>query len=204
MQRNKIKVGEEYALSSYRDWYMYSGSVRRVQVLDVGAWENVPHFRAQADTEAPETVLVPGYATDQTSEMLEVPKRYRRRVPTRFDRGRSSLVLIREWLPNSDGTGSWEKPTTAQTRHLVATWEDAEAKMQAYRNEQNAKTRAAEEERHRRYEREGRINERLRDAGVNRSINLERSRFSGNDVSTVTADLLEALLDLAEHGQARG
>ena len=195
MQRNKIKVGEEYALASYRDWYMYSGHVRQVQVLDVGAWENVPHYRAQADTEKPEVVSVPHRPARET---LEVSKRYRRRVPTRFDRGMGSLVLVRQWLPNSDGTGSWGEPETAQTRHLVATWEDAEAKMKAYRNEQNAKTRAAEEERHRRYEREGRINERLRDAGVNRSINLERSRFSGNDVSTVTADLLEALLDLAE------
>lgn len=201
MQRSKIKVGEEYALASYRDWYMYSGHVRRVQVLDVGAWQNVPHYRAQTDPEAPETVPVPGYDPDQTSETLEVPKRYRRRVPTRFDRGLGSLVLVREWLPNSDGTGSWGEPTTAQTRHLVATWEDAEARMKAYRNEQNAKTRAAEEERHRRYEREGRINERLRDAGVNRSINLERSRFNGNDVSTVTADLLEALLDLIDGGR---
>lgn len=195
MQRNKIKIGEEYALASYRDWYMYSGHVRRVQVLDVSAWENVPHFRAQEDTTSPEVVSIPHRPARET---LEVPKRYRRRVPTRFDRGLGSLVLVREWLPNSDGTGSWGEPTTAQTRHLVATWEDAEAKMKAYRNEQNAKTRAAEEERHRRYEREGRINERLRDAGVNRSINLERSRFSGDDVSTVTADLLEALLDLAE------
>lgn len=199
MQRSKIKVGVEYALAAWRDWDKYRGHAKKVQVLDVGAWEDVPHYRAQIDTAAPETVPVPGYVTDQVPEMLEVSKRYRRRVPTKYDRGLGSLVLIRQWLPGENGNeGAWGEPTTAQTRHLVATWEDAEAKMQAYQDEQDAQTRAARAEKSRRNDREGRINERLRDLGVNRSLLLERSRFSGEDVSTVTADLLEALLTLAE------
>lgn len=201
MQRSKIKVGAEYALASWRDWDKYRGHARRVQVLDVGPWENVARYRADIDTEKPEVVPVPHRPSRET---LEVSKRYRRRVPTQYDRGQGSLVLVRPWLPGADGNkGAWGEPTTAETRHLVATWEDAEVKMKAYQDDEAAKTHAAEAERHRRLDREGRIQERLRDLDVASRPSVERSRFSSEDVVTIRAEHLERLLDLAEGAQVR-
>lgn len=198
MQRSKIKVGAEYALARWRDWDKYRGHATKVQVLDVEPWDSLPQYRASTDTRPPETVRVPGISAADGAALLEVPNRYRRREDVaRF--GKGNLVLVRQWLPGENGNeGAWGAPRTAETRHLVATWEDAEAKMQAYQDEQDAQTQAARAEKSRRNDREGRINERLRDLGVNRSLLLERSRFSSEDVSTVTADLLEALLDRAE------
>lgn len=195
MQRSKIKVGAEYAEARYRDWAEYRGRSKRVQVLSVEPWRVVPHWQAEQDETPPEAVAVPG----STDEALEVPKRYRRLVPTQWSRGVGTLVLVRQWEEGTDGdAGHWGKPQVAETRHIVATWEDAEKQMAEAQAQRDAERRRAEAERNRLAEREGRINERLRDLNLDRQVMLERSRISTGDVSTVTADLLEALLDLAE------
>lgn len=195
MQRSKIEVGAEYALATWRDWEKYRGHARRVQVLDAEPWENVAYYRADVDTEEAEVVALPGGGT------VEVSKRYRRRRPMPYNRGRGkgTLVLVRQWLPGANGnTGAWGEPTTAETRTLVATWEDAEQRMNAHQRAEEQRLAAARSEKSSRKDREGRINERLRDLNLDRQVILERSRISTGDVSTVTADLLEALLDLAE------
>lgn len=197
MQRSKIEVGEEYALATWRDWDKYRGHARRVQVLDAKPWENVARYRADVDTEEAEVVSLPGGGT------VEVSKRYRRRRPMPYDRGRGlgTLVLIRQWVPAANGNrGAWGEPTTAETRTLVATWAEAEVKMAAHQQAEEERLSAARAEKSRRKDRQGRINERLRDLNLDRQVILERSRISTGDVSTVTADLLEALLTLAERG----
>jgi len=198
MQRSKIEVGADYALATWRDWDKYRGHARRVQVLDAEPWENVARYRADVDTEEAEVVRLPGGGT------VEVSKRYRRRRPMPYDRGRGkgSLVLIRQWLPGANGnTGAWGEPTTAETRTLVTTWEDAEQRMAAHQQAEEERLSAARAEKSIRRDREGRINERLRDVHIDRQVILERSRISAGDVSTVTADLLEALLDLIDGGR---
>lgn len=196
MQRSKIKVGAEYGEARYRDWAEYTGRVARVQVLSVEPWRVVPHWQAERDETPPEAVAVPG-TTDQA---LEVSKRYRRFVPGRWDRGVGTLVLVRQWLPGENGNrGAWGKPQVAETRHIVATWADAEKQMAEAQAQRDADRRAAEAERNRLAEREGRINERMRDVGITIHARVERSRFDRRtDVLTIRADMLEALLTLAE------
>lgn len=198
MQRTKIKVGAEYAEARYRDWSESRNRAKRVQVLSVEPWRVVPHWQAEQDETPPEAVAVPG-TTDQA---LEVSRRYRRFVPTRWNKGVGTLVLVRQWEEDRDGSnGHWGKPQVAETRHIVATWRDAEKQMAEARAVQDANRRAAEAERNRLAEREGRINERMRDVGITIQARVERSRFDrSTDVLTIKADMLEALLTLAERG----
>lgn len=199
MQRSKIKVGVDYALATWRDWEKYRSHVRKVQVLDVGAWEVVPAYRSQTDTKPPEVVPIPHRPARET---LEVPLRYRR-YETIYgaprSKGMGNYVLVRQWLPGADNNqGAWGDPVAVETRTLVATWEDAEQRMAAHQQAEAERLAAARAEKSSRKDREGRINERLRDLNLDRQVTLERSRISTGDVSTVTADLLEALLGLAE------
>lgn len=200
MQRSKIKVGAEYAEARYRDWVEYRSRVTRVQVLSVEPWRVVPHWQAQGDETAPEAVAVPG----TTDEALEVSKRYRRLVPTQWSRGVGTLVLVRQWVENRDtGGGHWGKPQVAETRHIVATWPDAEKQMAEAQAQRDEERRRSEAERSRLREREGRINERVRDLGIQMTARVERSRFNHDvDVLTIRADTLFTLLDLAEQGYA--
>jgi hypothetical protein len=200
MQRSKIKVGAEYGEARYRDWAEYASRVKRVQVLSVEPWRVVPHGQAESDETAPDAVAVPG----TTDEALEVPRRYRRLVPTQWSRGLGTLVLVREWVENRDtGGGHWGKPQVAETRHIVATWPDAEKQIAEAQARRDADRRASEAERSRLREREGRINERMRDLGIQMNSRVERSRFNHDvDVLTIRADMLFTLLDLAEQGYA--
>lgn len=198
MQRSKIKVGAEYAEARYRDWAEYRGRVKRVQVLSVEPWRVVPHWQAEQDETPPDAVAVPG----TTDEALEVGRRYRRFVPTRWNKGVGTLVLVRQWEEGTDGNaGHWGRPQVAETRHIVATWRDAEKQMAEAKAQRDEERRRAEAERNRLAEREGRINERMRDVGITIQARVERSRFDrSTDVLTIKADMLEALLTLAEKG----
>src|SRR3546814_6131452 len=86
---------------------------------------------------------------------------------------------------------------------LVATWPDAEKQMAEAQAERDEERRRSEAERSRLREREGRINERVRDLGIQMTARVERSRFNHDvDVLTIRADALFTLLDLAEQGYA--
>ena len=200
MQRSKIQVGAEYATASHRDWAEYRSRVKRVQVLSVEPWRVVPHGQAEQDETPPDAVAVPG----TTDEALEVSRRYRRFVPTRWNKGVGTLVLVRQWeVGLVSGEGRWGKPQVAETRHIVATWADAEKQMAEAQAQRDAERRRSEAERNRLAEREGRINERVRDLGIQMSARVERSRFNHDvDILTIKADTLFTLLDLAEAGYA--
>lgn len=200
MQRSKIKVGGEYAMARYRDWAQRPGSVKKVQPLDIGAWRVTAHWQAEQDTTDPDLVPDP----DQPGQSLSVPKRYRRRTQTEWNRGLGNLVLVREWRDAKNGEpGHWGDPFAVETRLITTTWEDAEDQMQKARDERAAQRRAVEAERSRLAEREGRINERLRDLGIVMTSRVERSRFNHDvDILTIRADVLDTLLGLAEAGHA--
>ena len=201
MQRSKIQVGVEYAESRVKDWAEYPSYVTRVQVLDAEPWLVQAHWQATHDESDPDTVPDPG---SPEAPHLIVPKRYRRRDKSRGYRDKGNLVLIRSWIkPQDHVPGHWGDPEVTETRMLVTTWEDAEDKMQAVRDRKSEERKAANAEKARLREREGRINERVRDLGILTSFRVERSRMSRDtDVLTIKADTLEALLGLAEVGRA--
>src|SRR3546814_16987815 len=75
--------------------------------------------------------------------------------------------------------------------------------MAEAQEKRNQESRRLEAERSRLREREGRINERMRDLGIQMNSRVERSRFNHDvDVLTIRADMLFTLLDLAEQGYA--
>lgn len=202
MQRKKLKVGAEYGHATYRDWYDYRGNVRRVQLLDAGGWRTVPYYREQLDTTDPETVQVPGSAPDNPlgGERLTVPKRYRRKQADPFSKGQGNLVLVRIW--GEDEPDQWGEPRTAETRHLVDTWDEAIRRVTESEEKRNAKRASDEELRVARVRRGNRIDERLLALGIEWSGKVEASRFSwGTDVMTIEVDKLEQLLVIAERGQ---
>lgn len=201
MQRKKLKAGTEYGHATYRDWYDYRSNVRRVQLLDAGGWRTVPYYREQLDTTDPETVQVPGSAPDNPlgGERLTVPKRYRRKQADPFSKGQGNLVLVRIW--EEDEPGKWGEPRTAETRHLVDTWEEAVRRVDASEQARNSQRTAAEQLRMDRLRRGNKITERMLALGIELEAKVEASRFSwGTDVVSVPADKLEQLLIVAERG----
>ena len=199
MQRSKIKVGEEYAVSNFRDWAHDRSRTDRVQVLSVEPWLAMARWQAENDTSPAETVPEPG---SEPKTLLEVSRRYRRFVPTKWNKSVGTLVLVRGWLEDRDGSnGHWGEPSVTETRRLVAPGGDAEKQFERRRIGRDPEAPSGEAERNRLAEREGRINERMRDVGIVMQARVERSRFNReHDVLTIRADMLEDLLRLAERG----
>lgn len=186
MQRSKIKVGFDYALSSYRDWWTYGFT--SAQVLDVGHWHHLSHWDKEGMAAAPDTVHEPHRPSRET---IEVPGQIRR-GDGRMTRNRN-LVLIRPFT-EEDGVRKYGKPYTAATRDLVAPLAEAQQRRAEYQEETRKAARAARIERERRQAQEEQFNERLAKWGVGP---VGRSHYAG-DRFVLDAAALETLLTLAE------
>lgn len=189
MQRNKIKVGSDYAVSNFRDWYKHS--IKAVQVIDVGFWHHLSHWDKEGIAAPPDTVHEPHRPA---IEKIEVPGQIRR-GDGRFSRDRPT-VLIRPFTEAEDGTRSYGKPYTVATRDLVAPLAEAQQRREDYRTQNDAEMKAAREKREQRAAEEAQFNERL--AGLGHGP-VGRNYYSG-DRYVLDAATLNALLDLAEEG----
>lgn len=187
MQRNKIKVGSDYAASDRRDWTHYP--IKAVQVLDVGFWRHLSNWDKEGRAAAPDTVHEPHRPA---IEKIEVPGHIRR-GESGFSRDRNT-VLVRPFTEAEDGTRSYGLPYTAPTRSLVAPLAEARTRREEYRTQNDAEMKAAREKRERRAAEEAQFNERLSAFGAGP---VERNYYSG-DRFILTAATLEMLLTLAE------
>lgn len=186
MQRSKIKVGAEYAVSNYRDWWTYG--VRFVQVLDTGQWLSLHRLDDKARAETPEEVQNPDMKPGFT---IQVPEHIRRNNGRR--RGSSgNLVLVRYVIDSEGGTREYGDVTLAETRHLVAERADAEQRVADHRAMRDEQHRAAAEERDLRKAQEKGFNERLAAFGAGPVVPASTGRW------TLDGATLDMLLTLAE------
>lgn len=187
MQRSKIKVGSDYAVSDRRDWTHYN--IKAVQVLDVGFWRHLSNWDKEARAAAPDTVHEPHRPSIET---IDVPGHIRRGEGS-FSRDRN-IVLVRPFTEAEDGTRSYGLPYTATTRSLVAPLAEAQAQREEYRTRYLAEVKAAQEKREVRASEEEQFNARLAAFGA---APVERNYYSG-DRFILPAATLEMLLTLAE------
>lgn len=187
MQRSKIKVGSDYAVSDRRDWTHYN--IRPVQVLDVGHWRHLSRWDKEGVAAAPDTVHEPHRPS---IEKIEVPGHIRR-GEGHLSRDRNA-VLVRPFTEAEDGTRSYGLPYTAPTRSLVAPLAEAQAQREEYRTNYLAEVKAAQEKRDERASEEEKFNERLAAFGA---APVERNYYSG-DRFILPAATLNMLLTLAE------
>lgn len=189
MQRSKIKVGFDYAVSDRRDWTHYP--ITSVQVLDVGNWRHLSHWDKEGMAAAPDTVHEPHRPANET---VDIPGHIRRGEGT-FSRDRNT-VLVRPFTEAADGKRSYGKPYTAPTRSLVAPLEEGQAQREEYRTRSLADAQAAREKREQRAAEEKAFNERLAAFGAGP---VDRNYYR-RDQYAVSASTLEMLLTLAERG----
>ena len=192
MQRSKIKVGGEYAASTYRDWERYG--LTMVQVLDAAPWHHLSHWDKEGIAAPPETVPEPEGWGDA---MLEVPGEIRR-GDGHMTRDRNR-VLVRAFSEDNEGNRTYQQPITMATRALVAPLEEAKARREAYiTRTREARDRADAESARRRAVRDD-FDRRLRGLGYPQSNGF----IAGYRVS-VDETTLDRLLTLAERARALG
>lgn len=188
MQRSKIKVGAEYAVSNHRDWWTYG--IQFVQVLDVGRWRIIHRLDEAVRAGDPDEVQNPHMKPGFT---IQVPGHIRRDDGRRY-RSSNTLVLVRYVTASEDGETEYGKVTLVETRNLVAERAEGERRVEEHRALRNEKTRQAQEERDRRREQEKSLNERLASFGAG----PVGQAYSGSDRWALAAADLEMLLTLAE------
>jgi hypothetical protein len=128
MQRSKIKVGAEYAVSNLREWERYG--VKFVQVLDADRWYALGQWDERGRSEDAETVDEPHRPI---GHRLEVPSHIRRRGDSiGYRTAPSNRVLVRYVSVADDGSVEYGTPTLMQTRHLVAERAEAEERIAAH------------------------------------------------------------------------
>jgi hypothetical protein len=186
MQRSKIKVGSDYAVSNYRDWWQHP--IRGAQVIDVGFWHHLSHWDKEGAAAPPDTVPEPHRPS---IEVIEVPGTIRR-GDGRFSRDRHT-VLVREFS-EKDGKRTYSKPYTAATRDLVAPLAEAQQRREEYRTRTQAEAAVAREKREQRAAEEEQFNTRLAAFGAGP---VGRNYYSG-DRYVLDAATLSMLLTLAE------
>lgn len=187
MQRSKIKVGSDYAVSNYRNWYKYN--IETVQVIDVGFWYPLSHWDKEGIAAPPDTVHEPHRPANET---VEVPGHIRR-GDGRFSRDRNA-VLVRPFTEAEDGTRSYGTPYMEATRALVAPLAGAWERREEYRARTNAELKAARDKREKRQAEEDQFNARL--ASFNAGT-IGRNYYGG-DRFVLDAATLEVLLMHAE------
>lgn len=187
MQRSKIKVGEEYAVSDRRDWTHYN--IRAVQVLDLGYWRRLSNWDKEGITAPEDTVHEPHRPPIET---IEIPGKIRR-GESRYSGDRNS-VLVRPFTEAEDGTRSYGTPYLAATRALMAPLAEAQERREEYRTRSLAEAEAAREKREARSSEEEQFNARLAAFGAGP---VDRNYYSG-DRFILDAATLNMLLTLAE------
>lgn len=189
MQRSKIKVGFDYAVSDRRDWV--HDNIKPVQVLDLGHWRQLSHWDKEGREAAPDAVPAPHRPANET---VDIPGHIRRGEGS-FSRDKNT-VLVRPFTEVGDGTRSYGRPYLTPTRSLVAPLAEAQQQREEYRTRTRAEAQAASEKREQRAAEQEQFNERLAQFGAGP---VSRNYYSGDRYVLDTATL-EMLLTLAERG----